>query len=210
MGNAKPVELPSITFAKKGDALDFFKKMLNRNLDGQQINEEDGALLHQLLLRHPDDKIGVGVDYFYRAKSPKWPTSGFHVMRTNGDWTDFSYIDCVNGVKPTAEVYFYKACRFAVSHYLTEKKNSFFEKTQVVYAATGEPVTRATSEYRHTSPSFTELVKEFIVVNGIKIDWSLFPEDRDMQYHVEFSDSGLTHKFVEYHQANANLELFGK
>lgn len=210
MARAKPVELTSITFAKTGDALDFFKKMLNRYSDGERINDEDSMLLHQLLLRHPDDKIGVGADYFYRAKSPKWPTSGFHVMRTNGEWTDFSYIECVNGEKPSVENYFYKACRFAVSNYLTEKKNNLFERGQVLCSATGEPVTRETSEYRHTSPSFVELVNEFVALNGAKIDWGLFHEDRDRQYHVEFSDSGLTKQFLKYHQANANLEVFKK
>jgi hypothetical protein len=30
MGKAKPIELPSIIFAKQGDATDFFKAMLNR------------------------------------------------------------------------------------------------------------------------------------------------------------------------------------
>lgn len=210
MGCAKPIELPSITFAKTGDALNFFKEMLNRYSDGEHINSEDSVLLHQLLLRHPDDKIGLGVDYFYRAKSPMWPTSGFHVMRANGDWTDFSYKDCVNGEKPTAEKYFYKACRFAVSHYLTEKKNNLFARGQVVLSSTGEAVTRETSEYRHTSPSFAELVKHFVVENAVHIDWGLFPEDRDRQYHVEFSDSGLAEKFIEFHKENANLGLFKK
>jgi hypothetical protein len=210
MGRAKPLELPGVTFEKKCDALSFFKEMLNRYSDGERVNDKDSVLLHQLLLRHPDDKIDVGVDYFYRAKSPKWPTSGFHVMRTNGEWTDFSYIECVNGEKPTVEKYFYKACRFAVSHYLTEKKNLLFGSGQVLCSRTYEPLTKETSEYRHTSPSFAELVEKFIVDSGVQIDWALFPKDRDKQYHVEFADSVLTNQFIEFHQANATLELFKK
>lgn len=214
MGRAKSVELPSKTFAKQGDALNFFKEMLNRYSDGERINEEDSKLLGELLRRHPNDKIGVGVDYFYRARNPDQPTSGFHIMRLKGiandDWTDFSYIRCVKGEKPTAYNYYYRACRFAVSFYLTQKKNSLFDAGPVFCSESGEPVLKENSEYRHTSPSFKELIDRFAVENSLQIDWSLFTPDRDRQYNVRFLDSELEGAFIEYHRANATLAIVKK
>jgi hypothetical protein len=210
MGKAIPIELPSITFPKQSDAIEYFKQMLGRYSNGQRINEEDSLLLAQLLLRHPDDKIGVGVEYFYKERNPEQPTSGFHVMRTDGDWTDFSYIRCIKGKRPTVDDYFYRACRFAVSPYLTLKKNRFFEQGRVVYSKTGELVTKETSDYRHTSPSFKSLVEAFRGQHSIEVDWTLFPPDRDRQYDVRFVDPDLELRFVAYHQSHANLALFKK
>jgi hypothetical protein len=210
MGRAKPIELPGISFAKQGDAELFFQKMLHRYADGERINAEDSILLAQLLRRHPDDKIGIGVDYFYRQKNPDQPTSGFHISRADGEWTDFSYLRCIKGEKPTAHNYFYRACRFAVSSYLTLKKNSLFDEGPVFCSATGSSLTKETSEYRHTEPSFKALVDGFIQENGVEVTWSLFPEDRDRQYNVIFQDRNMERSFISYHKANAKLALFKK
>lgn len=210
MGRSKPVDLPNKSFAKQGDALSFFQEMLHRYSDGERINGEDSMLLVQLLQSHPDDKIGVGVKYFYRDRNPEQPTSGFHVMRSDGDWTDFSYITCVKGEKPTAYTYFYRACRFAVSPYLTRKKNRLFESGPVFCSLTGETLAKENSEYRHTNPSFKNLVDAFLSDNGLEVDWSLFPSDRDRQYNVRFVDQKLERAFIEYHVSNSNLNIFKK
>lgn len=69
---AKPVGLPSKTFAKQGEATAFFKAMLARYADGEFLNSVDEDILYELLQRHPeaDQKIGVGVQAFFRNKSP--------------------------------------------------------------------------------------------------------------------------------------------
>lgn len=210
MGRPKPIELPSKTFAKQGDAFDFFKEMLNRYSDGERINEEDSKLLVELLQRDTDDKLSEGVDYFYRARNPEQPSSGFRIVRPNGDEVDFSYIGCVKGEKPTAKTYYYRACRFAVSSYLTEKKNSLFDAGPVFCSESGEPASKETSEYRHTTPSFKELIERFAVENDLKIDRSMFTPDMDLQFNVKFLDSGLERAFIEYHKANATLAIFKK
>lgn len=198
-------------FAKQGDAHDFFKDMLSRYHDGQRISEDDSKLLGELLERHPDDdKIGPGVSFFYRAKSLDHPTSGFHVMQVDDNWTDFSYITCIKGEKPTVYDYFYRACRSSVSPYLTQKKNSLFDAGPVFCSVTGQPVTKDSSEYKHTTPAFRELVDRFAKTNGTQIEWSLFPPDRNRQYSVRFVDSELENKFVAYHMANANLAIVKK
>ena len=85
------VDLPSISFKSKSEATAYFKKMLNRYHDGDELNPDDDAILFELLQRHPemDDKIGAGVKRFYRDKSPIHPTSCFHLERIDGTTTDF-------------------------------------------------------------------------------------------------------------------------
>jgi len=65
---AKPVVLPSRTFAKQGEATAFFKAMLARYADGEFLNSDDEDILYELLQRHPeaDQKIGAGVQAFFK------------------------------------------------------------------------------------------------------------------------------------------------
>lgn len=126
---AQPVVLPSISFPTKKKATNFFKEMLNRYVDGQEIEPSDHILLYELLLRHPTaaDKIGKGVKRFFRQKSHDHPTSCFHLERIDDMPTDFSYIECISSFDPTLEQYFYRACRQSVSEILTTKKNELFD-----------------------------------------------------------------------------------
>ena len=210
MGRGKPVELPSKSFATRTEATEFFKAMLGSYKDWEQVSEEHGKLLYELLLRHPDEKIGVGVDHFFKAPSPDHPNSCFHIKRIDEQPTDFSYPACIKGEKPTPGTYFYRACRHAVSPYLTIKKNQLFEDGPVYCAKTGEKVAKDTSEYRHTSPAFKELVKGFIQEKSIMVAMDLFVDDRDMQYSVRFKDAALTAAFVEYHQEHASMAVIKK
>ncbi|RWX51540.1 hypothetical protein VU01_11194 [Candidatus Electrothrix marina] len=210
MGRAKPIILPSKTFLTQGEATKFFKDMLNRYRDEEKINNEDGKLLFELLQRHPEDKIKDKVAYFFRRHSPDQPTSCFHIMRTSGEPTDFSYPKCIKGTSPTIEEYFYKACRVAVSHYLIIKKNELFDIGNVFCCQTREEVTKETSEYRHTNPPFKKIIEEFIAINNISISCEMFFADADMQYSVRFTDDKLSKKFISFHQEKAVMGIFKK
>ena len=88
----KTVNLPSITFKSKSAAIEYFKEMLNRYNDGDELSSNDDEILFELLQCHPEmeGKIGVGVNRFYRDNSPIHPTSCFHIERIDGTTTDFS------------------------------------------------------------------------------------------------------------------------
>jgi len=54
MGKAQPVELPSIHFPAKTKVKQFFKEMLSRFKDGDDVNPEDQVLLTMSIrTRHP-------------------------------------------------------------------------------------------------------------------------------------------------------------
>lgn len=212
MGNAKPVELPSIKFPTKSKAKEFFKNMLNRYQDGQKIDQDDHVLLYELLLMHPhaDVKVGNGVKGFFRDQSPDHPTNCFHLEREDGNTTDFSYIECISSAKPTLEQYFYRACRQSVSEILTTNKNSLFTHGDVRCSKTNEIVTKENSEYRHTNPKFYVIVREFKKLINRPISKNMFYEDADLQYCTRFSDKEIESQFIEFHQKLANLDIFKK
>ncbi|QYY34914.1 DCL family protein [Ruficoccus sp. ZRK36] len=214
MGKAKPVELPSKTFSTTGEATQFFKDMLGRysNKHRDRINEKDSVLLYELLLRHPEQeqKIGAGVDYFYKDKNEDYPTRGFHLHRVDGSSTDFSYPTCIKGEKPSVGEYFYRACRGAVSDYLTREKNALLDDGMGICPETGELLTKDNSEYRHTSPTFHELLDSFKNNENLELSYAMFVDDADMQYGVKFLDSSIRGRFINYHRENANMELFKK
>lgn len=210
MGTKQTVELPSKTFSSKAEARSFFSDMLNRYKDGDQISPDDGVLLFEFLQRHPEaeEKIGNGVDLFFRKRSPDHGTSGFHVLRQDGTATDFSLKQCLTGKKPTVDDYFYRACRTAVSPYLIGMKNDIFRGELVTCKRSGVRLTEANSNLRHTIPKFIKIVEDFKSKYNITANMNMMRESADMQYSVCFSDLCIEKKFVEFHRSCANLEIY--
>lgn len=208
------VDLPSISFKSKSEATAYFKWMLNQYQDGDELNPDDDTILFELLQRHPemDDKIGVGVKRFYRDKSPIHPTSCFHLERIDGTTTDFSYPSCISGNTSTLSQQFYEACRYAVSEELIHQKEKLFIEAGgiMLCTKTGVQITIHDAEYRHTSPKFRELVKDFISEFNITISPAQLSYGSDMQYVVKFEDKNIENLFKKYHAVKSHLAMFKK
>lgn len=211
---AKPVVLPSTTFPKQGEATAFFKAMLARYADGDFLSSDDEDILYELLQRHPDadQKIGLGVQAFFRNKSPDHPTSCFHVLRIDGSTTDFGYPACVTGRAPSLGHAFYEACRRSVVIELMDQKQRLFDMSPngIPCVRTGELTTIHTSEYRHTEPRFRDIVRGFIQIKGLVIDSSMVTVSQDMQYTTVFTDQVMAEEFMSYHAKVARLAIFKK
>jgi len=84
-------------FNKKGDALNFFKEMLNGYGLGDKVSAHDQSVLLLALATHPDavEKIGVGIDHFTVEKAD-YNTRCFWANRSDGSSVKFSYKSCVN------------------------------------------------------------------------------------------------------------------
>ncbi|SFU39359.1 DCL family protein [Nitrosospira multiformis] len=93
---AKPVNVGSLAFARKGDADEFFKKMLYKYDLGDKVSADDAEHLTCLLAMHPraDDKIGVGVESFSVRTAADYGTRCFWVNRIDGTTEDFSFRAC--------------------------------------------------------------------------------------------------------------------
>ena len=210
----KPVELTSKSFRSQKAAEDYFRDMLHRYGDGDEVNEEDHRLLYELLQRHPEAevKIGIsGVRSFYRARTDMYK-SCFFVMRKDGSTTDFSLRSCITGQPPSLKQEFYEACMQAVSAELMERKRTLFREAggTLWCSKTGECVTLTDSEYRHTAPKFREIVNSFVEARGIEVGAVGLSVGSDMQYVTTFTDAKLEEDFKTFHSEHAQLAIFKK
>ena len=96
MGVAKPIMIGDLEFAKKGDAVEYFKVMLNKYSPGDKVSEADGRLLAFLLGRHPETKakIGSGIRHF-NVRSADLGTQCFWVTRSDGSTERFAFRSCL-------------------------------------------------------------------------------------------------------------------
>lgn len=212
MGVSKPVVLPSIKFNKQGEADAFFKDVLERYEDDEYLDALDEEFVYELLQRHPDadSKIGSGVIGIYRGRSADHPSSCFHVHRNDGSKTDFSYKTCVRGASPSLKACFYQACQRSIANSVSDRKKRLFENAggEIACRKTGALTTFTTSDYRHTTPRFREIVEGFIGLHIITLSEDLILRGADMQYSAVFSDSNMADDFLSYHLKVANLEIF--
>lgn len=95
---SKPINLGSMHFAKRGDAVTYLKDMLYRYDLGDKVNEEDSKILKLALDRHPEaaEKIGCGILSF-SVRSADFGTRCFWINRLDGTTVKFSYKTCVQG-----------------------------------------------------------------------------------------------------------------
>lgn len=97
MARGKSVELDSIKFRTRTEALSYFKEMLSRYSPEDVVSDADGAILRSLIARHPEaaEKRGPGIHHF-EVMSAEFGTKCFAIVRNNGTRIDFSYPICVN------------------------------------------------------------------------------------------------------------------
>jgi uncharacterized protein DUF3223 len=96
VGKVKPVTIGAVEFPSEKKAQEYFTAMLARYRDGETLNEEDTQFLRDALPRHPREKIGPGIERFFRDRA-KHGTSCFYIEYVNGSIDDFSFKKCVTG-----------------------------------------------------------------------------------------------------------------
>ncbi|HAS6313649.1 TPA: DCL family protein [Vibrio vulnificus] len=212
MGKKQPIELPSIKFDSKREAITFFKEMLNKYEDRETLNDTDTVYLYELLMRHPKlgDKWLVGIKRFYKDKAKDYPTKCFHLERVDDSTSDFSYLDCINGTDRTPFNNFYNACRSAISERLIKEKTEIFKFGNVHCFKTGELLSINDCEYRHVEIPFKEIIDRFIQAKDLTISNDLIVEDADMQYATRFKSIDLAREFDAHHKSIAVLKCFKK
>lgn len=94
---AKPIEIGSLRFSKKGEAIAFFRNMLNKYELGDEVSDADTQILSLLIARHPEatEKIGPGIACF-KVKSADFGTRCFWITQTNGVKVKFSFRACLD------------------------------------------------------------------------------------------------------------------
>jgi hypothetical protein len=208
------VQIGDLEFPTKKAAKDFFKEMLARYADGEDVSEEDTAHLDKLLERHPEatQKIGCGIKRFYRQRTEKG-TSCFWLERTDGTKTEFSYPTCVDAKGKSLYQEFAEACREAVQPDLVATKRVYFGEHadgegKVACDVTGEMIKFDESHLDHKKPmTFQVIVRTFMTANSVTPSRDILSEPRDQQFSTTFTDDNLAKKFRDYHHSLAHLRV---
>jgi hypothetical protein len=93
---AKPISLGPVHFAKKEDAEEHLRTMLNKYDVGDKVSSQDAEVLMGAIERHPDarSKVGPGISHF-SVRSADFGSQCFWVNRTDGTTEKFSYKSCI-------------------------------------------------------------------------------------------------------------------
>ncbi|KAK8487982.1 hypothetical protein V6N12_024949 [Hibiscus sabdariffa] len=91
----------------------------NRYMDGEHLTDADEkAVVERLLRYHPEseDMIGCGIDSIMVDRHPEYRSSRcLYVVRTDGGWTEFSYLKCL--IVYIRDKYPYHVERFVKEHF---------------------------------------------------------------------------------------------
>ncbi|GAA0761843.1 DUF3223 domain-containing protein [Erythromicrobium ramosum] len=93
---AKPLDLGTMHFAKRGDAVSYLNDMLHRYDLGDKVSALDAEVLRAALERHPESaaKIGCGITHF-SVRTADFGTRCFWVNRPDGSTEKFSHTACI-------------------------------------------------------------------------------------------------------------------
>jgi hypothetical protein len=195
-------------FRSKSQAKNFVRELRDRYADGELVAGEDHDFLAHLLDRHPEreGKIGSGILGFTVATEKVFgKTRHFIVKRMDGSHTDFSFLSCIDGRNPRADIL--QALRMAVTNQITDFANDQFRKG-VVCAIDGIRLCMGNSHVDHVHPvTFMNLVNHWISVRGICLEDIEVLPSTDNNIVARMADKSLEQNWSDYHREKAVLRL---
>jgi len=118
MSKRESYKIAGEIFSTKLALQERIKEILYRYQDGQYLSNNDFEFMLQVLKRHPNFEIKIGVKAFFVRQNPVYKnTRCFWLVRFDGSGTDFSYQECLKPTSP--EKKFFNACRVAIEPYRT-------------------------------------------------------------------------------------------
>jgi hypothetical protein len=196
-------------FLTKSALTERIKGILHSYKAGEYLNSPDFYFMRDLLDQHPEaeQKIGVGVAKIFVDTAGMYSTKCFHVLRRDGTKTDFSYSECLAETSHKNKVR--RAFRFSVDPYILDFKMQRFGNGEKAYCPdTGEVLSLLTTHVDHVAPkTFDNLVSAFIEAEKTSFDDIAISPNLDNQVGDRLANQDLERRWIDYHNANAILEL---
>ncbi|MDA0167144.1 DCL family protein [Solirubrobacter ginsenosidimutans] len=201
-----PVVIGQYQFATKTDARAYVSDMLDRYVDGQRIESDDEQFLCDLLDLHPEavTKIGCGVSHFTREADRRGGRC-FWLWRTDGTHNDWSTAKALRLTGPRHDLLGAMRCE------VEDQRNDFVreqfaDRTTVICAITGVPLTKEAAHADHADPTFGQMARNFLAEEGIGTRLPP-PQITDAGTRRYFSDRDLARRWKSYHRDHAVLRL---
>ncbi len=208
------------TFQTKAEFKDFVKTILNKYELNKPIDAADFLFISELLKRHPeyDRKIGSGIKAIVIKIDGNWgKTRCFHIQRTDGTETDFSYIHCIDYDTSREPMKMFKqSSRSAVKDQIISHLSNYISRTKdrngnIICQKSQAKINKEQAEVDHIPPiTFDRIVSDFLLIKNIepsKIEYIGFG---DNEYRKEFKDENLKIEFANYHKQVAKLRIISK
>ncbi|MDY0089990.1 MAG: DCL family protein [Flavobacteriaceae bacterium] len=209
----EPIQIGTLSFKSKKEALTHFKQILNSYDFGETLNANDFNEVYELLKTHEKvkEKIGVGIKEI-KVDVIRSKTKCFYLIRNDLTIESFSYTRRINGGF-NAKTKFSRACRNIINEDLRNVKLEYFRQNskngQVKCQETGELCKWEELNIDHRQPNtFSMILERFIEVNNIDINKIEYEEIIDSVYTLK--NKKLAEDFRKYHKDKANLRLVKK
>ena len=166
------------------------------------------------------EKIGGGVVAGWIEPNERYNPSGLgvnrtiHLKRRDGITVDVSWIQAISPPTPEAEAK--RAMRMDVDNAILAWKESQFlmkgdEEGCLMCPVMGVPVDPLSSEVHHASPSFKDLVSDFIRAHAPGGLASIETESvGNLKTGVTIKDPFIRGLWINYHNSNAKLQILSK
>lgn len=172
-------------------------------------------LLHNAISKHPkkDEKIGVGVDYFY-IQASKWNKLQFNYMikRLDGSSVDFSYISCFSKEKGNNwNGIFRQIVKDQIDDFRTKAFEKIGKNDIFICSQTNLKFKKIYAHVDHVFPlTFDSILNEFITNNNLILDEIPLSPDLGTSELEIILDENLIKKFYEHHKNRAVLRMVYK
>lgn len=215
MGKRRSFQVLGEVFPTKTALQQRIRAILYGYRDGENLCASDLGFMLDVLRRHPDyeQKAGAGISHIFVKRNPTYTnTRCFWIGRIDGSQTDFSYNECLDET-PHAKR-FVNACRVAIAPVVQEFKRRAFlaARGPLLCPYTGERLDFSNSHVDHQAPAtFQALVESFVSESSLDISAvTINGKAQDNTYQDTFDDKELEQRWIEYHNANASLQLVSR
>jgi hypothetical protein len=220
MAKRQTFNLLDKTFQTKADFKEFFKTILNKYDLNAAIGDTDLQYVSELLKRHPEyqKKIGSGINEIVIKTDGKWgKTRCFHIQRTDGTQTDFSYINCIdNEISREPMRMFRLSARNAVEEQIIAHLSSYISRNKdntdnVLCQKSRTKIHKKNATVDHIPPmTFDKIVTDFLQFKKLDPSQIEYVGFGDNEYHKEFKDNNIKTEFENYHRHVAKLRVISR
>jgi hypothetical protein len=197
------MQLAGESFTTKKALTERLRGILNAHADNQTVSplSQDFEVLMALFRHHPqrEAKYGVGVESVLIRREPQFGTRGFWLRRNDGSVVDISYLACMNGDTPELDAK--AAFRWAVKGQVLDARAAACVAGKFTCPVTGELTQMDEAEVHHSGPSFDEILKDFLRVEGLRLE-AIRTKGAT---HSELVDEEIARRWSDFHRRMASL-----
>ena len=206
------VALGGRVFPSKAGAEEHLRQTKDAHSPGDFLVGDDALAVLDALQRHPacSEKVGLGVRRIgLYGNGDSRSGYGFGVERVDGTVARFSYHFCFAAQRRGHADRAPEAFRHVVRPYILRWRDRTFAKHggRMVCPVTGALMDPQACHVDHVSPSFAQLIADFLVGEELALQEVLAKMSHGAQVEAVLSDPGLLARWVRFHNQSVILRI---